>query len=463
MYRVLLVLLSLCLLMSRVFAGADTFTTLIHQICQQNPGVQTSLIQLKQAAASVRQAQAQTYEPGLSGQLQQVNGTGAHQTSNQIGFTLPLDTGGRFLLSNTTGYNPDVTRWSNSNTLRFEQPLFGQFGSSQTNYGIQMARIAERLAAENVQKAVQSAIIAGTAALTSVLQARAELTASTIDIQLYTWLLEQTDKRITLGMATDLDRNEAALQLAAAEDALLTAQINLETAANTVAQLAGKDFELPSLTRVVIPDLPKTLPVKPLFEQNIDVKIAELAITRAQLARGNTEPHSALTGSAFGAISTVKSDTVFGNTWQLSDPSLSFGLSWQFSPFDGANHSSKDMAAWSERAAILQREALLDQLTTHYQSAASTYQMLARQITTKQAIQNQAEKQLALQKQKLQLGIVAYNDIINTQRTLTQARNGVVRAQCHTLTQWLAVEALLGHTLSDFHLTWTMIQNWIKE
>jgi NodT family efflux transporter outer membrane factor (OMF) lipoprotein len=199
-------------------------------------------------------------------------------------------------------------------------------------------------------------------------------------------------------------------------------------------------FDLSSLALPL--DLPVSLPAQ-LIGQRPDIKAAEASLHAASAQIGVAVaarlPQITLTGSAGGSANQFSSLFTPGNTFW----SLSAGLTQPIFQGGALLHRQHAAEAAFDQASAQYRETVL----TAMQNVADTLHALvsdADALRAAVAAERAAAHSLAITRQQLQLGQIAYLALLNAEQFYQQTRLAMVQAQASRLADTAALFQALG-------------------
>ncbi len=306
----------------------------------------------------------------------------------------------------------------------WEVDLFGRLRS------LEGAALARFLGQNETQRSARLALVAQVAEawlLLAAEQQRLALAVELRDSQQRT--LDLAERQYQLGAASGLQRAraETAFQLARGEAArsaaaVVQARLGLEL-------LAGQSLPaslLPAAqvdSAMALPDVPGGLPATVLL-QRPDLRAAEQAMQAAAFdvgaARAARFPRLTLTATA-GLRSPELGSLFSGSGFLGLLPSLNIPL------FDaGARRAQVELSEASRREALARYEAALQSAFREVADALAVRDSLAERLAAQQAQVDAASRSLSIAEQSYRLGGVSQLELLDAQRQLAGARQGLV-------------------------------------
>lgn len=326
----------------------------------------------------------------------------------------------------------DAATGSNSYTVglgvaAWEIDLFDRLGS------LRGAALARYLAQQETQRSARLSLVAQVADAWLTLAAesqRQRLAEALRDSQQRS--LELTVRQYQLGAASGLQRARAQTAYEAARGEVARSAAAVRQARLALELLAGQplpDALLPSSqigSATVLPELPGGLPASVLL-QRPDLRAAEQLLQAAAFdvgaARAARFPRLTLTASA--GLRSPELDGLFrsgnGNSFWSLLPSLDLPI------FDaGARRSQVEVTEASRRELMANYEAALQAAFREVADALAVRDSLAERLAAQQAQVEAAARSLELAEQSYRLGASSQLDLLDAQRQLTVAQQGLV-------------------------------------
>ncbi len=340
--------------------------------------------------------------------------------------------------------------------VAWEIDLFDRIGS------LKGAALARYLAQQETQRSARLSLVAEVADAWLALAAerqRLGLAEELRDSQGRT--LELTERQYTLGAASGLQRarSQTAFEAARGEAARSAAAV---TQARLVLELlAGQPLpdsllplargetsgQTPGEQATALPDVPGGLPATVLL-QRPDLRAAEQALQAAAFdvgaARAARFPRLTLTASA--GTRSPELDGLFqrGSGFWSVLPSLDLPI------FDaGARRSQVEANEAARREAMARYEAALQSAFREVADVLAVRDSLAERLDAQQAQVQAAERSLSLAEQSYRLGGVSQLELLDAQRQLAAARQGLVSLRQTEQSNRVALLRALGGRWSD--------------
>lgn len=338
--------------------------------------------------------------------------------------------------------NPASSFSANIAFSAWELDFFGRIAS------LSQAALAQYLGTEEGRKAAQISLVASVANTWLELAAVEELLALTQQtLATREESLRLTRLRFENGASSELDLRQAQslLETARATQAQLQRQraIGLNALALLVGEPIAADFHVGLTTETVkLPDLPAGLPSEVLV-QRPDVRQAEQALVAANAnigaARAALFPRIALT-AGFGSASSDLSGLFSGGSWGYSvAPSLVQPL------FDaGRNRAALASAQVARGIAVAQYERAVQAAFRDVADALAGRTMLVDQIEAQSRVVEAEAVRYRLARLRYENGVASYLDLLDAQRSLFTAQQGLVQVRLARLQNQVGLYRSLG-------------------
>ncbi|MGC4394981.1 efflux transporter outer membrane subunit [Hydrogenophaga sp. T2] len=311
----------------------------------------------------------------------------------------------------------------------WEIDLFDRLGS------LEGAALARYLAQTETQRSARLSLVAETLNAwldLQALQQRAALAQQLLQSQQRT--LDLSEAQYQRGASSGLDRARARTAFEAARGEAARSAVAVQQARAQLELLAGQplpDALLPAAQEApergdatALPAIPAGLPAEVLL-QRPDVRAAEQALQASAFdvgaARAALFPRLTLTASA--GTRSAELGGLFGRgsgVWSLV-PQLDLAL------FDaGARRAQVDASEASRREALARYEATLQTAFREVADALAVRDGLAERLSAQQAQVEAAQRSLGLVEQGYRLGANSQLDLLDAQRQLASAQQGLV-------------------------------------
>jgi multidrug efflux system outer membrane protein len=257
-----------------------------------------------------------------------------------------------------------------------------------------------------------------------------------------------TQRMLESGQATELDlrQAESAVDTARANLALYTRQVAQDR--NALQLLVGAPLpeELsdgpPLEAQSFLEELPEGLP-SDLLERRPDILSAEHSLRAANAnigaARAAFFPSVSLTGN-FGTASTELSGLFAGGS-----------RNWSFSPgislpifAGGANVANLDLAKVEKKVQVAQYEKAIQSAFREVADALAARGTLQQQLEAQRALVDSAGASYTLSEMRFHSGVDAYLTVLDSQRTLYSAQQGLVGVELTQLQNLVGLYKALG-------------------
>ena len=307
----------------------------------------------------------------------------------------------------------------------WEIDLFNRLGS------LEGAALARFLAQQQTQQGARLSLVAQVAEAWLALAADAQRLRLADELRASQQrTLDLIERQYQLGAASGLQRARAQTAFEAARGEAARSAAAVVQARLVLELLAGQplpDGLLPTAQvtqATALPDLPAGLPATVLL-QRPDLLAAEQALQAAAFdvgaARAARFPRLTLTASA--GTRSPELDGLFGSGssfWSLL-PSLNLPL------FDaGARRAQVDVSEATRREAMARYEAALQSAFREVADALALRDSLAERLAAQTAQVDAAERSLNLSQQSYRLGASSQLELLDAQRELANARQGLV-------------------------------------
>lgn len=344
----------------------------------------------------------------------------------------------------TTGAAVDSEQYSaNVGFTGYELDLFGRVRS------LNKAALENWLAVRENSRTAQISLIAETASAWLTLAADEDLLRLAQDtLAARQESLQLTQKQIDNGVASlmDLRQAQTLAEQARADAAAYVAQVNQDK--NALRLLVGADIPadlLPAgglVTAQIMPDLPAGV-VSDVLTRRPDVLAAEHALIGANAnigaARAAFFPSISLTG-ATGASSGALGDLFKNGTgaWSFT-PSISVPI---FA--GGANVAGLNSAKANQGIAVATYEKTVQTAFREVADALAVRDTIADRVSAQERLVAAAADSQRLAKQRKEAGIDSNLTLLDAQRTLYSAQQGLITARLVRATNLVTLYKVLG-------------------
>ena len=351
------------------------------------------------------------------------------------GFTAQRQPGASGGLVNTYALGLQVTG--------YELDLFGRVRA------LSQAAQSQLLATEEARKTVQISLISGVASAYVALLADDELLRVTRDtLKTRDESFKLTKLKFDNGAASQLDTSQAEQLLESARATLAQTQRQRSLDENALVLLLGQAVpaELPAPLPIAgqqgVTDLPAGLPSE-LLTRRPDVRAAEQQLLAANAnigaARAAFFPRIALTANA-GTASTELDGLFKSGTWAITGTA-----SIVQTIFDsGRNQANLDVAKVNKDIAIAQYEKAIQTAFREVSDALAGRATLGEQLRAQTALANAAQTTYNLADLRYRNGAASYLDVLDAQRSLFTAQQGVVQVQALQMQNLMTLYKTLG-------------------
>ncbi|MGB0370872.1 MAG: TolC family protein [Opitutales bacterium] len=465
------------LILSTVNGASLELGDAVSKALENNFDVRLNRFDYAQSEANIERAEA-SFDPTLRTSLGYNERKSPGSQTDQSGNSSPSreSVDGDFSISKRTGLGTQITLSTDAAyssfsddtqaTLGFNirQPLLGGAGKTVNLANLFRARVRNESALLSYRGQVLDTIQETVDAYWSLAFEQERLRLLQSSLELAENLLSENERRLELGLATDLEVLQAQASLATRQQALLDTELSIEAAHDKLWVLLGLEI-LADYSDDVVP-LPDATPVLPdeaiwfpeVMAHDLDLRIIEnsLAILERDraVARRNLLPRVdlSLNGRALGR----ESDTFGAYDSAIERSGYSWGAGISVSMPWGRREDKAD-----ERLANLE----LRKETTRLERAEYNKRVLARQVIrdlkASLAQLEISEKQVALQEKLFEreragyrAGVETFRNVLQAQRSLDDARLQRVSTLQRVLRQD-TLRARLDHELFQrFNISW---------
>ena len=325
----------------------------------------------------------------------------------------------------------------------FELDFFGRVRS------LSQAALSQYLATEEARKTVQITLIASVANAYVGLLADDELLRVTRDtLGTRDESFKLTKLKFDNGAASELDFRQAEQLLEGARATLAQTQRQRAQDENALVLLLGQSLptDLPAglalASQQVVADLPAGLPSE-LLTRRPDVRAAEQQLLAANAnigaARAAFFPRISLTANA-GTASTELSGLFKSGTWALTGTA-----SLVQTIFDsGRNQANLDVAKVNRDIAVAQYEKAIQTAFREVSDSLAGRATLNEQLRAQTAQTNAAQISFNLADLRYRNGAASYLDVLDAQRSLFTAQQGLVQVQALQAQNLMTLYKVLG-------------------
>ena len=325
----------------------------------------------------------------------------------------------------------------------FELDFFGRVRS------LSQAALSQYLASEEARKTVQITLIASVANAYVGLLADDELLRVTRDtLRTRDESFKLTQLKFDNGAASELDFRQAEQLLEGARATLAQTQRQRAQDENALVLLLGQALpaDLPAglalASQQVVADLPAGVPSE-LLTRRPDVRAAEQQLLAANAnigaARAAFFPRISLTANA-GTASAELSGLFKSGTWALTGTA-----SLVQTIFDsGRNQANLDVAKVNRDIAVAQYEKAIQTAFREVSDSLAGRATLGEQLRAQTALTNAAQISFNLADLRYRNGAASYLDVLDAQRSLFTAQQGLVQVQALQAQNLMTLYKVLG-------------------
>ena len=356
------------------------------------------------------------------------------------GFTAQRQPGASGGLANTYAVGLQVTG--------FELDFFGRVRS------LSQSALSQYLATEEARKTVQITLVASVANAYVGLLADEELLRVTRDtLKTRDESYKLTKLKFDNGAASELDFRQAEQLLEGARATLAQTQRQRAQDENALVLLLGQALPgdlpagLPLASQQVLTDLPAGLP-SDLLTRRPDVRSAEQQLLAANAnigaARAAFFPRISLTANA-GTASSELGNLFKSGTWAVTGTA-----SLVQTIFDaGRNQANLDVVKVNKDIAIAQYEKAIQTAFREVSDSLAGRATLGEQLRAQAAQTNAAQVSFNLADLRYRNGAASYLDVLDAQRSLFTAQQGLVQVQALRAQNLMTLYKVLGGGWSE--------------
>ena len=373
------------------------------------------------------------------------------------GLLFPLETGGSVNLGYDHNYNKTNSTFSVGESLdqagfsvTYAQPLLR---GAWTGYNTVLQHQAELrfLQAEAGHAELEANLRRDvTNAYWDVIAAREALTVQEETLSLGEQQLAQNERRLQVGVGTEVEVLQAQTNVATQREALLQARTNLAAADDALksmlfARRAGDDWAawyawwdqpiepltpLPEVTTVTAEwtaSLARALATRPeLAQRRYDIELAELELLKATSEeRAALDLELALTSNAVND----KTAKAFETAAKYDYPTASASLTFSTPLFNRTAENAYRAARIGVRSARLGYEQVETQILAEVRAAVREAHYQAEAVRAAEISFDLAQRQLAAEEARFAQGISTNFQVLEFQQQLSQAKSSLVAAR----------------------------------
>lgn len=324
----------------------------------------------------------------------------------------------------------------------FELDFFGRVRS------LSEAALAEYLATEEAARSAHISVVAEVANTYLAERALAErLTLARESLAARQESFELAAQRYQAGAASRLDLRQAETLLESAKVSTAALARERAQATNALTLLVGRPLQrLPEPTPLaeqgIVTDIPAGLPSE-LLVQRPDIRAAEQRLVSANASIGAARaaffPRVTLTGAVGTASSEL--DELFGSGTGM----------WSFVPrislpiFNGGrNRANLDLAQVRREQAVVAYERAIQAAFREVADALVARGALEEQVAAQARLHAAQAERLTLAERRYEGGVASYLEVLDAQRELFDAEQGLVQARQLRLSNAVALYRALG-------------------
>jgi len=372
-------------------------------------------------------------------------------------------TGGTLVASGRYVSEPDVDGpFPRSTDLRLilNQPLLRDAGPNATYFDLTNARRAVTGQERSLELARQRLMVQVAAAFYSVVAQRQLFEVADQSLQRTESLLQASDARLKVGMASKLDVFRAELQAAQAREGMIRARASLETALEQfrgILALPPDDPLEPAAVSLAQPmeerEEPVAVLVERALENRLELKEARDRVDDAQraasLARQNLLPrldvNLGVTQLGYGGS--------FGDAWSAADRQVELFVSASYPVRQTTQKANRAVSELEVRARERDVEQLELEIEREVHQAARELDRIRQSVAVQEQAVDVAAQQRRLAVLRYQRGLASNFDVVDAESNLVVARSALVslltsfavaRLELRRVTGLLSIDAGVG-------------------
>ncbi len=334
----------------------------------------------------------------------------------------------------------------------FELDLFGRVRS------LKEAALEQYLATREARRSAQISLIASVASgYLNLAGDREKLRLAQDTLAAQQASLEMIQKRVEVGVGTDLDLQQARSQVEASRVDIARYTTLVAQDENGLTLLVG----VPIAPELLAPKLEGNLladgEIAPGLSSEVLLQRPDVLLAEEQL-KGLNANIGAARAAFFPRITLV--GTLGYGSRELSDLFRSGATAWNLGSqltvpiFDaGANRANMEVAKADRDIAVAQYEKSIQTAFREVSDALARHGTMAGQLTAQMALEKAAATGLRLSQARFEKGIDNYLTVLVSQRSLYSARQGVVDTRVTRLQNLVTLYTVLGGGASATDLT----------
>jgi outer membrane protein len=344
-------------------------------------------------------------------------------------------TGGTLVASGRYLSQPDVDApFPRSTDLRLilSQPLLRDAGPNATYFELTNARRLVESQGRSLELARQRLMVQVASAFYAVIAQRQLFEVADQSLQRTESLLEASDARLKVGMASKLDVFRAELQAAQAREGMIRARASLETALEQfrgILALPPDNLLEPAAVPLDQPteeEEPLEVLVQRALDNRLELKEARDRVHDAQraasLARQNLLPrldvNLGVTQLGFGSS--------FGDAWRVADRQVEFFLSASYPVRQSTQKANRAVSELELRSRERDVEQLQQEVEREVHQAVRELDRIRQSVVVQERAVDVAVQQRRLAELRYQRGLASNFDVVDAESNLVVARSALV-------------------------------------
>jgi HAE1 family hydrophobic/amphiphilic exporter-1 len=410
--------------------------------------------------------------------LSQTTSTGYSQTfQSGTGINVGLSTTRFTTNSSFATVNPSFT---SGLSFSVSQPLMRRFGMFANRAPIIIAQRGVRQSRANFEAQLNDTVQRVINQYWDVVQSRKTLEVLKKSLELAEASYQRDKRALELGALPPLDIYRSESQVAQRKVTVIQAEYALKQVEETLRQTIGADLDARAgavdleLTdsaetngKVEIVDLQEALATALKDRPEIESQNQQLAIddANARLASSNMRPDlnlsatytsNGLGGIVFDNSGALVSSGGFGDSLSqlggFNFPTYGINLQLRFPIHNSAAAADLGTALVSKRRSLYQMRSLQQSIATEVKNAVHDLEQAELVMTAAQASRELAQKNLAAEQRKYELGAQTIFFVLDAQNQLSQAEQSVVAAQIFYQKALAEVDHATGSLLAKHKL-----------
>ncbi|MDQ8204555.1 TolC family protein [Pelagicoccus sp. SDUM812003] len=397
--------------------------------------------------------------------------------SKRVAIGGQLTASARHSRSDGSSFNPDLNQLVGgglseraSLSLEYTQPLLRDFGKNVNLAGVRRAKSQARVADLQTRSAVFDLLQETETAYWRLAYAYQRLKLRRSNLELSQSLLEESEERQRLGLATRIETLQAQANLAQRQEEIIVAEQQIKNATDDLLAVIGAlDEQLAIEQELTVSQLPEASRpeeryqdfLQTALERNFDTDIQEELLEQLEqqriLAKNERRPQVDLTlSSSYNGLSPISGEDAFseafdrrGDDWGMR---LSFTLPWG----QRSAKATLKQTEWRIEQGEIQLAEIRQNLLRSARSAWRDRLASAERLYAAELVVELQQATYEQERGKYDEGLSTFRTLLEAQRDLDQAKLSLLDARLEAIESDITLARVEGTILERHGIDWNV-------